>query len=489
MTLRDRNTISLLAIVVLASSLGLMLAQVPWRVGAVGVVLGFGALAFVGARVYLSTEAPIDSEYEVVDEDAHLRLARYVFYAGAAAMGILTYRPALALSLSDWFFFLAFGLTCLVVLTYGLERDYLIPSRITVGVGLFAAGGIISSSQAVAPLQSISIVLRLLYLTIVWFWLATILLEKRQHVEHAALAWIASAAVSSSGAIAQFLYGDVIPGGTVAFGRMTGFTEHFNVLGGLAATSIVPALMFSVDGSRRLYRVIGTASTALIGAGLLLSGSVGGMLAATIGALFWLTVRGITTRTFVNLAALVLAGLVLMSATGSTNSPDPLQRIRKVTSAEELATGRGGTVYARVGGYQEAWDRITRNPLVGIGLDEPSSVKVLGPELVHNMLIMPWFGAGILGLLGIVLIIVGALVTGVQVVRSAPLELRSLATALLASVVTFVIFGMGEPILFVRYGWFPVMLLIALRAQQRRRLGEQHAPATLRRRAVVSQSV
>jgi O-antigen ligase len=479
-------------VVLLAGTAGLFLAQVPWRVGAAAVVVAFGALAFVASRVYLSTDVAVDSAHDavdVIDDEAHLKLARYAFYVGAASIGILTYRPALALSASDWFFFLAFGLTGLVLLTYGLERDYLIPSSITVGVALFAAGGIISSFHALATLQSISIVLRLLYLTIVWFWLATVLLQTRRHVEHAALAWIASAALSSVGAILQFAYGDVIPGGTVAFGRMTGFTEHFNVLGGLAATSIVPALMFSVDGSRRWYRITGTACTALIAAGLLLSGSVGGLLAATVGVLFWLTIRGVTARTFVSLVAVGLAGLVLMSATGSTNSPDPLQRIRRVTSVEEQQTGRGGTVYTRVEGYHAAWDHITRNPLVGVGLDDPSSVEILGPELVHNMIIIPWFGAGILGLLGIVMITAGALVTGAQVARAATRDLRPLATALLAAVVTFVVFGMGEPILFVRYGWFPAMLLIALRAQQRRAVGEQRTPARVRGRALPAPSV
>jgi O-antigen ligase len=476
-TLRGTNATALFVIVLLAGALGLMLGQVAWQIGVFAVVLGFGALAFVGARVYLAKDVPIEPEAEVADEEAHLRYARYVFYVGAASIGILTYRPALSFSASDWFFFLAFGLTGLVLLTYGLERDYLIPSSITVGVALFAAGGIISSFHALSPLQSVSIVVRLLYLTIIWFWLATVLLQTRQHVEHAALAWIASAALSSSGAIVQFVHGDVIAGGTVAFGRMTGLTEHFNVLGGLAATSIVPAIMFSVDGSKRSYRIVGTVCTALIAAGLLLSGSVGGMLAATIGLLFWLAIRGVTARTVVSLVAVALTGLVLMSATGSTNSPDPLQRIRRVTSVQEQATGRGGTVYTRVDGYQVAWDHITRNPLIGVGLDDASSVEILGPELVHNMIIIPWFGAGILGLLGILFIIGGALTTGADVVRSSSRELRPLASALLAAVVTFVIFGMGEPILFVRYGWFPAMLLITLRAQQRRRLVEQRVPA------------
>ena len=491
MTLRGTPASSLVAMLVFAAAAGLMLGSVSWRLGLVLVVLVFGALALAGARMYLAASEQIAVREEVeVSEDARLRTARHVFYVGAALMGLLTFRPAMGFTVSDWVFLLAFGLTCLVLLTYGLERDYLIPSMITIGVAVFAAGGVISSSQAIAPLQSLSIVVRLLYLTIVWFWLATIVLQKQRHVEITALAWISSAAVSSSGAILQFFYGDVIPGGTLAWGRMTGFTEHFNVLGGLAATSIVPALMFSVDGTRRSDRMIATVATGFIGAGLLLSGSVGGLLAASIGVLFWLAVRGLTVRSFVSLSAAALAALFLMSATGSTNSPDPLDRIRRVTSAEEFAAGTGGgTVYQRVDGYREAWDHIARQPFVGVGLDEASSVKILGEKLVHNMLINPWFSAGILGFLGVLLIVSGAVVTGTQVVRYASPAQRPLATALLASVVTFVIFAMGEPILFVRYGWFPTALLIALRAQQRRALAPQRARAPLHGHALPSPSV
>jgi hypothetical protein len=60
-----------------------------------------------------------------------------------------------------------------------------------------------------------------------------------------------------------------------------------------------------------------------------------------------------------------------------------------------------------------------------------------------------------------------------------------LATALLASVVAFVVFGMGEPILFVRYGWFPAALLVALHAQ-RRRVEETASVRAARTRRVVS---
>src|SRR4029079_3654230 len=135
--------------------------------------------------------------------------------------------------------------------------------------------------------------------------------------------------------------------GQIAWGRMTGFTQHFTHLGGLVAIAFVPALMFAVDGRGRAQRAVCLTSIALLAAGLLLSGSVGGMGATLIATLLWLFVRGITRRTVVILGAATVCGLVLMSATGTTDSPSPLERVLRVTSTE-LPASEGGTLYSRL---------------------------------------------------------------------------------------------------------------------------------------------
>jgi O-antigen ligase len=452
---------------------GVAVTMMPWQVLALLIALVAAVLALAVAKVLLRPVASVDiRDASRTMEDPRFDIARLAYYLGAATIGFLTIRPALTFAASDWIFFLSFGITCLVLLTYGVDREYRIPRAITIGVVLFSIGGLLSSYQAIGQLQSISIVVRLLYLTIVWFWLGTIVLQSRKHVEYATMAWVGSAALSAGGSILQYLYGDVIPGGTVIYGRMTGFTPHFNVLGGLAATAFVPALMLAVDASRRPARMLGTASVVLLGAGLLLSGSVGGFLAAGAATVFWLVIRGITLKTVVSLVSAGAVVFVLMSATGVTNSPDPFQRVKKVTSAEQAESGTGGTFYTRLDGYREAWTRIREQPLIGVGLDDASSREVLGSAIVHNMLINPWFSAGILGLVGIVLVVAGAALAGCRTVRHSPPDQRSFATALLASLVAFVVFGMGEPILFVRYGWFPAALLVVLRAHQ---LGAERA--------------
>ena len=471
-------------VVALAVAAGAVVAYGSWRTTVALTIFGLVATALVLSRAILSVASRSgDADETESAESRELRVPRFFFYLGAGTIGLLTVRPAFALTASDWIFFACFGLTCLVLFTSRTERHYLVPATITVGVGLFALGGFISSFGAIGTIQSLSIVARLLYLTVVWFWLATVLLETRRHVEIATGAWVASAALSSAGALAQVFYGDFIPGGDSSWGRMTGFTPHFNHLGGLVAIAFVPALMLAIDSPRRQLRIFGTVIVGFLAAGLLLSGSVGGLLATVCSITFWIAIRGMTFQTGVRLAATAVAGATLVFALGATG--DPIDRITRVTSAEEAAAGTGGTLYTRLDGYDEAWSRIAEQPLIGVGLDEESSQAVLGPKLVHNMLINQWFTAGILGLLGVVVIVWGVVVTGVRLVRESADDVRVLATAFIASLLAFVVFGMGEPILFVRYGWFPAALLVALHAQ-RRRVGATSASGDFGSRRVMA---
>jgi O-antigen ligase len=250
---------------------------------------------------------------------------------------------------------------------------------------------------------------------------------------------------------------------------MTGFTPAVNNLAGLAATALAPALMIAVDADTKRRRYLGACAVGFVGAGILLSGSIGGLTAATISTLFWLSIRGFSPRLVVGLGAVIAAAVILMTATGSTSAPSPIQRISRVTSPTPTGGAPDkGSVFTRLDGYRLAWARIRDHPFVGVGLDEASSADVLEGHFAHNIILNPWFTAGILGLAGIVFIIGGAFGTARRVIRGSPAEGRNFAAAMMASLLAFVVFAMGEPILFVRYGWFPVAMLVALRAQQLR---------------------
>ncbi len=477
MSSAQSGRIRLLAVAALgAAVVGIGVASVSPLILLSMVIIVVGVLALVAVRAVVR---PVDvrlvpsreSEFEVAAasdvtfEVRAFRPARMVYYLGAATIGLLTVRPALGFTASDLIFLGALGITVVVIVVERLALPFLVPRSITIGVFMFALGGLLSSLEAVHPYGSAMIVVRMLYLTLIWFWLGTVVLQTRSHVETALAAWVSSAALSSSGAILQFFYGDVIPGGIVNYGRMSGFTTQLNVLGGLAATALVPALMLAIDSPRPRMRILGICSSGLITAGLLLSGSVGGLLAASGATVLWLVLRGIGLRIVVALGAVVAVGFVLMTATGTTDSPSPVNRILNVTSREEAQTGRGGTVYSRLEGFSDAWARIQKQPLIGVGLDYDSTVAVT-PKAVHNMILGPWLTAGILGVVGLMVIVGGSIATGIRVLRRSSPEFRSFDAATFAALMAFVQFSMGEPILYVRYGWFPTALLLALWAQQ-----------------------
>ena len=478
---RLQGAIPYVGVLLAAATFGAVVARIQWQVSVAIAVVALATLGLAALRMVVARSRRVVESVVEASETAALRPARLVYYGGVATVGFLTVRPAAGFTASDWIFLAALGLACVIMIVQGIQPHYLVPGAITAGVVIFALGGFLSSTQALYPYASAFIVVRMLYLTLVWFWLGSILLETRKHVQTAVLLWVCSAALSSAGAVAQYLYGDVVPGGTIAWGRMTGFTEHFNVLGGLASTAFVPALMLAVDGWRPRVRLIGTVGTALIAAGLLLSGSVGGLLAASVGMLVWLALRGVSVRLVIGAAVIVACGLGLMSASGSTDAPSPIERIERASSSERAAEGTGGTIFTRIEGFSLAWDRIAEQPFVGVGLDPETSAEELDGHSVHNLVLGPWFTAGILGLIGIVTLVCGAVVTAFRVLLTSPPPDRAFDAALAAALVAFIQHGMGEPILFVRYGWLPTALLVALRVQAIR----AGAPAvTTRRRPV-----
>lgn len=463
-TLSRDTVVSWIALVAVSVLVGASVARVSTPVA---ILLTFAVIALLGLIVARAAFVPRGhaDALRTGAEDPRFRLPRFVYYCGAATIGLLTVRPAASLTLSDWIFFLALGLTVLVILVDGLQREYEIPRTITFGVAIFAVGGLISSFDAVAAGESVGVVLRLGYLTLVWFWLGTVVLENRRHVEIAITAWVASAAVSSAGAVVQFFYGDVIPGGDIAWGRMTGFTPHVNNLAGLAATAFVPALMLAVDSSTRSRKLVGMVAVALIAAGILLSGSVGAILTACAATVFWLALRGVPQRLVISLGGVVAVAFVLMTSSGTTLSPAPLKRVEIVTSSTGSPGQTEGSVFTRLRGYRSAWDQIHANPVIGVGLDKESNERLLEGHYVHNIFINPWFSAGIFGLVGILTMIVGGLTTARWVLQRSSDEDRRLVSGVLASFVAFILFAMAEPILFVRYGWFSVAILVAIRAQ------------------------
>jgi O-antigen ligase len=398
------------------------------------------------------------------EKDNEFRFARILYYLGLLFIGQLTLRRGASVTLSDVFFLLSFLITTSTLALQRRRVDLRLPGLLLAGIFLFVVGGLISSFDAEAPRQSILVLMKLAYVTVIWFWLGTVILRRRGHVLIAIVLWVMSAALDGVGAIAQRLAGQVILGGEVNWGRMTGFTANVNDLGGVTCIALVPALMLMISVSKRSTTMfLSGLGLMLVTAGLVLSGSVGSLVAAAVALTLWFGSHPTRLQRLLALVAAFVALAALYSAQNSPESQSVVQRITRFGTGSPDDPDR--TLGSRLDTYRAALDRIAANPFIGVGLDTETQPATEHP--VHNIVIGSWFQAGILGLTGMFFIFLAGLKTARSAILAAQsFDERALAVGLTAAFAAFVTFLMSEPALFTRYGWVTVALLIALRATQ-----------------------
>jgi O-antigen ligase len=459
------------------------LVLLPTR-GVLVVIVALAAALFVGfartaaSRSYLSSLRTLrdgsDTPVEAVTGVDEFRLPRIVYYVGLVFMSLLTIRAGRP-ALSDVLFLLSFALACAVLFMRHRQVPIRLPALFVVGVGAFAVGGFLSSFQSYDSLRSVSVVVKVIFLTVFWFWLGTVVLTKRQHVTTAITAWITGAAICGAAALVQVAVGQVIPTTIWEGARATGFTWHPNDLGGLTSVAFVPAIMLASRARTSVpMRAFSYALLFLVAVGLILSGSVGSFLAAGAATFIWFALQRTSFHSLLAFGALALVVLSVTALQVMRSAPTPLERLTQVTSSK--SEGGTGSVSARIATYRVVASSIERRPFVGVGLDLKSATKpfpIFSYEYdVHNLVISTWYKAGLLGLAGMLTAIFAMLKVGWTVVRrSTSLDERSIAVSLLAGFVAFVVLGMGSPILFVRYGWVAAAMILALQVVQQREAG------------------
>ena len=228
--------------VVLSPTVGIGLAIVL----ALGLLFAFGRKTFAEhARAFRRRVARPDVSVPDDAIDEEFAVPRRLYYGGVLMLGLLTLRVGGQVTFSDLLFLASFLFACAEFVILRRRVPMKLPFLLLIGVALFSLGGLLSTFESYQTLKSIAVVARLVFLTVFWFWLGTIVLRRRAHVTRAIGFWVVSAAICGSGAILQFLAGDIIPNTSFEGGRATGFTPHPNDLGGLTAIAFVPALMLA----------------------------------------------------------------------------------------------------------------------------------------------------------------------------------------------------------------------------------------------------
>ena len=222
---------------------------------------------------------------------------------------------------------------------------------------------------------------RLVFLTVFWFWLGTIVLRRQAHVTRAIGFWVVSAALCGSGAILQFLAGDIIPNTSFEGGdRVHPASERPRRADGDRLRAGPHAGLSTED--RRRHSVLVLCAAPPRRGRPDLSGSIGALVAVAAAVVVWLAFQRTTVHILLALATLAACAVALTAFQSARGAPDPLDRFRSVTSSTSLPGGstKLGSVDQRIVTYRVAIERIKEDPFVGVGLDLNSVTRPFGVE-------------------------------------------------------------------------------------------------------------
>lgn len=392
-----------------------------------------------------------------------LRFARVLFYVGTLTIGEPLWRKGLTVSEA---FFIGSFMSC----AFSARRSHRVapvPPLVLIGAGVFGLGALLSSFHAVSPAGSVVNDLHYLYVLVLWVWTGSMVLRRRDHVFMVLALWSVSLAFDGVAAITQ-IFGPHAFAGASTGGRAYGFTPTPNDLGGAASIALVPGMLVATrrTGTAPLMTAVRWLPVSLTATGLVLGGSISGMSGAAVGLVFWLVAPQVRPSTRIAVVgALSLVLLVLVVAGSRTTNP--LERLQLATGGYATQTGSGSGL-DRLAIVKTIWPHILAHPFVGTGVDVAGTAVTIVSDgstqayQVHGAPLAAWFEAGILGLVGFIVLVIAHVSKAWSNVRHAVGDEDQLtALALLAAFLAFVVFAMTSPFLFQQYGWFSAVLVVA----------------------------
>lgn len=401
-------------------------------------------------------------------EDLLIRASRILFYLGLFAVSLLVVRVGGFITIGDALLMLSAALLVFSPRDPTNQK----PFGIGQGIALFAivGGGCIASAVSPASFDSVQVLLRVLYVAMVLPWQARRLLDTPERLSAACTFFALGAAVCGLGTLVQSRLGaGAIPGADITTaGRYSGFTGHVSDTGGVTALAVVIGMAGLGTGTSRMTKFL---SLGIIGGGLIglvLCGSVSGMVSAAAGIIVILLLRGIGFgRLLLVVASAAAAVFAATSVIDDTqNALDPVERFNQALGLSGSMDTGLNTTASRLETDRLGWESFLQNPMTGVGLDPQSSiVEPLGNLAVHNFLIGALHQGGIIFALGILVAALRLIMLGVRETSRHSLSVRTLAMSAAA-----VAFCVTAPSFFNRYFWVPLALLATQAALAQRGL-------------------
>ncbi|WP_310962212.1 O-antigen ligase family protein [Nocardioides terrisoli] len=250
--------------------------------------------------------------------------------------------------------------------------------------------------------------------------------------------------------------------GEAATNRLEGLTTHPNAFGMLAVFAVT-LLLFLHAEVRQERRWVIWAGLALNGAGVVLSGSRAALLALVIVMLAVPIIEKSAKVVYlyaVGAAVMLVAASALLSALGPNSAPN------RLLHPDQSTSGAAGSIDQRSALLSQGWHAFLQHPIVGNGFGGTYTF------FYHNVFLEFMAAAGLIGLLGYLLVIGTTL---------APLfgtgPLRRLGYCALG----YLVVSMFSPTISERWIWavLALPLLVAANGQSSRETSGAPRPATL----------
>lgn len=399
-------------------------------------------------------------------------------------------------TVSDLFFLLCAGVIVIQSLTNDVRG--LTPKGerrgshlVLVGAIIMLTGSTISSFKSWTPLASMMVVVRMAWLTLVWFWILRTLCRDRAAFMDLIKSWRVTVILS---AIAAVLGDSGIAFESTNFdaGRQAAFTFHPGELMNFLITGLflflVP-IFLPANTSRPQRAMLGSvAGVVIVSLAIFATGSTSALLALAAGgmAIAAVVAFGSTSRRQNRrrspLAMLVLVGACIVGLMALMSSDLPI--VQRLTGTNTLDT----SIASRSDSNQEILGDFDEYLVFGIGpffgsggaSSLASSQFTSTGEVhngVHNMHLKMIYEAGLPALVGfwIIILAVGRQATRLTLACRGT-DLYPISLALLGGFVAANTSSMFGPTAYARHFWLPFALIGCLWSVRRRELREAAGP-------------
>jgi hypothetical protein len=326
--------------------------------------------------------------------------------------------------------------------------------------------GTMSGFRSWDPPGSIGVVLRLAYLTMLWFWMLRCLSVNRRAVAAFMGAWRWGVMISAVAVI-------LANAGLFTLGvqgseqRQTGWFGHANDLGGYLAIAVPLFVLGTPTVLTQRRRLSGLWRAGLLGTvvfGLSTSGSMSAFLAAIAGSIasgLALLLTGARDGRRRRMHPLKAMGIVVVAAIALVmlaNTDTPV--VERFTRYGEGDAYVQSSVGDRGKANEEVVNNFDQSLIVGHGLNSLGQATLDTQIGVHNMYLKLLYEGGLIAATALVLILIVTLQQAWRLLISTRSTLihRDVA-AVFGSVVAAIVFSNFQPTSIQRFYWLPIAMI------------------------------